>query len=119
MFLTTRVKLFVAESPITPLPDVKISLFDKDTYDEDDLLATETTDTGGEVFFGFDSERYTDIEDQPEWKIDSMPELYVVVYDSQDQVVLSTRDQALQDKLMRLIEVPISQELISQHGLMG
>ena len=94
-------------------------MFDKDTHDEYDLLATETTDAGGEIFFGFDSERYTDTEDRPEWKIDSLPELYVVVYDSQYLVVLSTRDQALQDKLMRLIEVPISQELITQHGLMG
>jgi len=119
MFLTTRVKLFVAEAPKTPVPDVKVALFDKDMYDDDDLLATETTDAGGEIFFGFDSERYTDAEDQPEWKIDSLPELYVVVYSSQDQVVLSTRDQALQDKLVRIIEVPISQELINKHGLLS
>ena len=119
MLLTTRVKLFAAESPHAPLPNIKVSLFDRDLNDEDDLLATEITDHKGEIFFRFDSERYTDTEDQPSWKIDSLPDFYVVVYDSQNRVVLSTLEHTKQDKLLRLIEVPISQELITEYALLG
>jgi len=119
MLLTTRVKLFAAENPHTPLPNIKVSLFDRDLNDEDDLLATEITDNKGEIFFGFESDRYTDTEDQPSWKIDSLPDLYVVVYDSHNQVVLSTLEDTKQDRILRLIEVPIIQELITEHALLG
>ena len=118
MLLTTRVKLVLSSSPATGISGVKVSLFDRDLQDEDDYLATAVTDGHGEIFFRFDSEQYTDAEEQELWRLESLPDLYVKVYDAQDQVVLSTRSGALEDKLPKLITVPISQELVEKHGLM-
>ena len=119
MFLSTRVKLILAEEPATVLPGVKVSLYDRDQQDEDDLLATEVTNHRGEIHFGFDSDIYTDAEDQELWRVDSLPDLFVVVYDREDQVVMSTREEALQDKLPKLITVPVSKELVDKHGLLS
>lgn len=117
MLLTTRVRLVLAEAPETGLPGVKVSLFDRDIQDEDDLLGTEVTDTEGEALFAFDSDLYTDAEDQPEWRIESLPDFYVVVYDAQDRVVLSTRSEALQNNLPRRFTVPVSRERVEKHEL--
>ena len=119
MLLTTRVKLFTDGNRGKPLPGVKVSLYDRDNSDDDDLLATATTDEVGEIFFSYDSDLYTDTEDQPSWYIDSLPDLFVIVYDAKDQVVISTRAKTRQDKLVRVIEVPISQELVAKHGLIS
>lgn len=118
MLLTTRVRLVLAESNTTAIPAVKVSLYDRDVNDEDDLLATAVTDDQGEILFSYDSEQYTDAEDQELWRLESLPDLYVKVYDAQDQAVLSTRSEALEDKLPTLINVPISQDLVDKHGLM-
>ena len=66
MLLTTRMKLVLAGEPETPLPGVKVALYDRDEADPDDHLDTGVTDAQGEVLFKFDSERYTDAEDSPE-----------------------------------------------------
>ena len=118
MLLTTRVKLVLAEAPDTGIPGVKVSLYDRDIHDEDDWLGTDTTDDQGEILFIFESEQYTDAEDQPEWRIDSLPDLFVIVYDAQDQVVFSTRSEALQNNLPRRYVVEVSRELAEKHGLM-
>jgi hypothetical protein len=118
MLLTTRVKLVLAESPTTCIPGVKVELYDRDSNDEDDWLAAAISDDQGEILFSYDSEEYTDAEDQELWRLESLPDLYVKVYNTQDQVVLSTRSDTLEDKLPKLITVPISQELVDQHGLM-
>ena len=118
MLLTTRVKLFVSQEPETPIRGVKVVLFDRDENDEDDWLATENTDANGEIFFSFQSEQYTDTEDQPAWELDSLPDYYVMVYDSKDQLVISTREQTIPDKLVREISVPFSRELAQEHRLL-
>ena len=118
MVLTTRVKLVLSSSPATGIPGVKVSLFDRDIQDEDDFLATAVTDDQGEIFFSFDSDQYTDAEEQELWRLESLPDLYVKVYDAYGQVVLSTRSETHEDKLPKLITVPISQELVEKHGLM-
>jgi hypothetical protein len=118
MLLTTRVKFVLAESPTTGIPGVKVELYDRDSNDEDDLLATEVSDDQGEILFSFDSEEYADAEDQELWRLESLPDQYVKVYDAQGQIVLSTRSETLEDQLPKLITVPISQELVDQHGLM-
>ena len=117
MLLTARVKLFVAEKPESPIPNVKVSMYDRDEGDEDDLLATEMTDENGEIFFGFDSDLSTAIEAPPQWKTDSLPDLYVMVYDAQDRIVLSTREQTVEDKLVSIMEVAVSEELVRDHNL--
>ena len=98
MLLTTRVKLVLAESPATGIPGIKVELYDRDTNDKDDLLAAAVSDGEGEILFSYDSEQYTDAEDQELWRLDSLPDLYIVVYDSRDTVVLSTRSETLEDK---------------------
>jgi hypothetical protein len=118
MLLTTRVRLVLAESPTTGIPGTKVSLFDRDLNDQDDWLATAVTDEQGEILFSYDSEQYTDAEDQELWRLESLPDLYVKVYDAHDQVVLSTHSETLEDKLPTLITIPISQALVEEHGLM-
>ena len=112
MLLTTRVKLVLSSSPGTGIPGVKVSLYDRDIQDEDDFLATAVTDDQGEIFFSFDS------EEKDLWRLESLPDLYVKVYDARGQVVLSTKSETLDDKLPKLITIPISQELVEKHGLM-
>ena len=118
MLLTTRLMLALEGEPETGIPGVKVSLFDRDIHDEDDHLATEVTDANGEVLFAFDSDLYTDAEHQPEWRLDSLPDLYIVVYDAQDQEVLTTRSEALQDNLPRRFTVEVSRELVEKHKLL-
>lgn len=118
MLLTTRVRLVVAESPTTALPGVKVYLYDRDLNDQDDLLATGVSDEQGEILFSYNSETYTDAEDQELWRLESLPDLYVKVYNAHDQIVLSTFSETQTDKLPKLITVPISQAQVDQHGLM-
>lgn len=118
MLLTTRVKLVLAESPTVGLAGVKVALFDQDIHDEDDLLGSGVTDAKGEYLFAYDSSLYTDTEDKDDWTIASLPDLYVVVYDGSGQVVLTTREQTRQDKLPKLLTIPISRELAEQRHLL-
>jgi hypothetical protein len=118
MILVTRVKLVVAETPSVGVPGVKVSLFDRDTESEDDLLGTAVTDKDGKIRFVFDSEKYTDTEDQPAWRLDSLPELFVVVYDAKDEVVVSTRSTAQENKIPDEIVVPINKKLLESHQLL-
>lgn len=119
MLLTTRVRLVVAESPTTAIPGIKVELYDRDLNDQDDLLAMAVSDEQGEILFSYNSEEYTDAEDQELWRLESLPDLYVIVYDAHNQVVLSTRSQTQEDRLPKLITIPISQVLVDQHGLIG
>lgn len=119
MLLTTRVKLVLAETPTTPLAGVRVELYDRDQGDPDDRLGEGVTDAKGEVLFSYDSSLYTDTEDKPDWRIDSLPDLYVVVYDKAGQVVLSTRSEALENQLPKLITVPVGRELAEKHRLLG
>ena len=43
----------------------------------DDYLGTGITDEKGEVPIAFESDAYTDEDDLPLWKVDSLPDLYV------------------------------------------
>jgi hypothetical protein len=61
---------------------------------------------------------YRDAEDRELWRLESLPELYVKVYDAHDQIVLSTLSETQADKLPKLITVLVSQALVDQHGLM-
>jgi hypothetical protein len=118
MLLATRVKLVTAESPVAGIPGVKVGLFDRDTRSEDDMLGTEITDERGIARFYFDSKVYTDGEDQPAWQKESLPDLYVVVYDAQGSIVISTRSEVVEDKIPDEIVVPLSKELVDRHQLL-
>ena len=47
----------------------------------------------------------------------SLPELYVMVYDSEGRCVLSTRAHATPNAAPDLLRVPIPRDLARQHGL--
>jgi len=117
MKLMLRVQLVVAEEPKKVLPNVKVSLYDRDWKSEDDLLGTKVTDAKGEIFFEFDEKKYKDAEDGPDWRIESLPDLYVNVHDVQGQVVYSTRDVVERDKFPKLLVVPIPRAVVEQHKL--
>jgi hypothetical protein len=119
MILATRVRLVSAESPDTRLAGVKVSLYDRDLTDEDDFLGTGVSDAKGEVFFRYDSERYTDAEDQPLWRTESLPDLYVVVYGADGNAALTTKAVVEKDKLPRVIIVPVPRETAVRCGLMA
>jgi hypothetical protein len=118
MILVVRVKLVVAEKPAVGVSGVKVALFDRDDKSDDDILGTAVTDNVGKTRFVFDSEKYTDLEDQPAWRLDSLPDLFVVVYDTNDEVVLTTRAEAQENKIPDEIIVPISKELLERYHLL-
>ncbi len=118
MQIMTRVKLVVAETPRVGVPGAKLSLYDRDQENPDDLLATGITDAQGEVVFTYDSAAFTDNEDGPEWSMASLPDLYVVVYNAAGEEVLNTRSQTVDDQLPRVLIVSIGRELAEQHGLL-
>lgn len=118
MVLATRVKVVLADSGAA-LSGVKIALYDRDVLSADDHLGTGVTDAKGEFVFGYDSYQFEDSEDGPDWKIASLPDLYVVVYDATGSEVLNQRSQALENKLPAVITVSIPRALAEQHGLLG
>jgi hypothetical protein len=117
MFMTTRMKLVLDEKPERPLSAVKVALYDRDEAGPDDYLDSGVTDPQGEVLFKFDSDQYTDAEDNPSWRLDSMPDLYVVVYDAQGRKVWTTRSQVVRDKLPKRFTINISRVLAEEFGL--
>jgi len=118
MLLTVRVKLVLSESPEQCLAGVRVSLYDRDTHDKDDLLATAVTDSQGEIFFSFESEDYTDAEDRPSWRVNSLPDLYVVIFNAAGQAIHSTRTDTIQDKLLKIMIIPIESALAEKHNLL-
>jgi hypothetical protein len=119
MILATRIKLVVAETPEIPLAGIKVALYDRDDYSMDDYLGTGVTDEKGEVRIAFESEAYTDEEDLPLWKLDSLPELYVMVYSPAGEVVLTTRQEAERDHLPQQIVVGVPENAARRYGLLS
>ncbi len=117
MKLVMRVQLVLDENRKQVLPNVKVSLYDRDWKSDDDFLGTGVTDGKGEIFFEFDEKKYKDDEDGPDWRIESLPDLYVHVYDAQGNVVYSTRDVVERDKFPKLLVVPIPRVVVEKHKL--
>jgi hypothetical protein len=118
MILFTHVRLVLEENPERGIPGVELVLYDRDEGDEDDRLASGVTDDRGEVLFKFDSKSYMDTEDQDQWRIDSLPDLYIVAIDKLGEVILSSRSQAMQNQIPDLITIQVSQSLADKHGLL-
>jgi hypothetical protein len=114
MRYTTTVKLVLAESPTSTVPNVKIALYDRDRFTPDDLLGTTQTDANGEARFDYTTEQFEDLDEKLGG---SMPELYAVVYDSKGAVVLSTRADAQDGTHFKRMTVELPQELAKSHGL--
>ena len=117
MKLVMRVQLVVAEERRRVLPNVKVALYVRDWKSEDDLLGTGVTDDKGEIFFEFEEKAYQDEEDSPSWRVESLPDLYVNLYNPQDQVVYSTREVTERDKFPKLLVVPVPRAIVEEHEL--
>jgi hypothetical protein len=118
MILAVRIKLVVAESPETALPGVKIALYDRDHSSMDDYLGTGITDEKGEVPIAFESDAYTDEDDLPLWKVDSLPDLYVMVYNAKGEVILTTRQDTQENQLPQQLVVGVPEEVASRNGML-
>lgn len=118
MIVATRVKLVLAETPEVVLPGVKVALYDRDQESMDDYLGSGVTDERGEYRFVFDIDKYTDEEDLPLWKIDSLPDLYIMIYNADGEVIHSSREEAEENNLPQLITIGIPQDLVERHRLL-
>jgi hypothetical protein len=116
MILATRIKVILAENPAKSLAGVRIALYDRDEGDPDDYLAEGITGNDGIVSLKYDSRAFMDAEDKDAWRIDSLPDLYVLVLDVDGRVLLSTRDQVQMNTLPRMLEVSVAKELAEQQG---
>lgn len=116
MKLIMRVQLVLNENRKQVLPNVKVSLYDRDWKSADDFLGQGVTDAKGEVFIEFDEKKYKDDEDGPDWRVESLPDLYVNLLDAQGSVVYSTRDVVERDKFPKLLIVPVPLTIAQQLG---
>lgn len=117
MKLVMRVQVVVAEERKKVLPNIKVALYDRDWKSDDDLLGTGITDDKGEIFFEFEEKKYQDNEDGPAWRIESLPDLYVNLLDTEGKVVYSTREVVERDKFPKLMVVPVPRALLEKHKL--
>lgn len=110
----TKVKLFVADSPTEWISCAIVCLYDRDRISPDDQLGMDITDVYGEATFHFRDEDYMDVDDALGGML---PELYVVVFDSEGRAVVSTRDQAQRNAVPDLIRIGVDRELARRHRL--
>jgi hypothetical protein len=111
-----RVRLVLEEDTKRVLPNITVALYDRDWKSQDDFLGKAVTDDKGEIFFEFEEKKYKDDEDGPDWRIESLPDLYVNLHDAQDKVVYSTRDVVERDKFPKLLIVPVPRAVAQQLG---
>lgn len=110
----TRVKLYVEGSPSEWIAGAIVCLYDRDRISRDDHIGTSVTDSYGEAVFHFTADQYLDLDDRIGG---SLPELYVKVYDTDGECVLSTRAQAAPNAVPELIRIPVGRETARRHGL--
>jgi hypothetical protein len=110
----TRVKLFVDGAPSEWIPCAIVCLYDRDRVSRDDPLGMNVTNAYGEAVFRFAEEEFLDVDDRIGG---ALPELYVKVFDSEGECVLSTRAEAERNAVPDLIRIPVDRELARRHGL--
>lgn len=113
MYCKTTVKLILADSR-EPLAGVRVQLWDRDRITPDDLLGTQVTDSAGEACFDYETEKYLDLDDRLGGHA---PELYVVVLDTREAPVLSTRTEAAGNSHRRRMTVPVERAMAERAGL--
>lgn len=107
MYFSTVVRV-VAAGSTRGITGAKVSLFDRDAFTPDDLLGTGTTDANGEVRFEYTSDQFVDIDD----KLGGVfPELYAVVYDAAGQVVVSTKEDTVDNTPRKYMTVTVPADL--------
>ncbi|MGI9183206.1 MAG: hypothetical protein ACR2H9_22230 [Longimicrobiaceae bacterium] len=110
----TKVKVFIEDSPMDWIVGAIVCLYDRDRISRDDHLGTDVTNIYGEATFRFTTEQFMDLDERIGG---ALPELYVKVFDSEGDCVVSTRAQAISNSVPSLIRVPVALELARQHRL--
>lgn len=120
----TTVRVLLAGSH-TPLNGIKVALYDRDEFSEDDALGVGHTNPHGEVDFHYSTRDFADgilgTDDQGGVRIfdrDTVPDLYAVVYNRQDEVVISTREQATNNKAALAILIELDEATVQAHALL-
>lgn len=111
---STTVKLFIEDDPTEWISGALVCLYDRDRISRDDHLGTNVTNTYGEATFRFTTDEFLDIDDRLGG---ALPELYVDVFDSRGDRVLSTRSTARRNEVPDLIRIPIERAIAVRHGL--
>ena len=110
----TTVKLFVEDAPTEWIACAIVCLYDRDRLSRDDHLGMDITNSFGEATFRFADDEFLDVDDRIGG---ALPELYVRVFDSAGECVLSTRADAERNSIPSLIRIPVSRETARRHGL--
>lgn len=122
----TTVRVLAKESR-KPLQGVKVGLFDRDEKSDDDLLGVAITNSVGEASFTYTRADFTDdalgtVDDsripRPIINGDIYPDLYAVLYDDDDAVILSERDNATKDYQASVLVVHLDEALAADNGLL-
>lgn len=119
----TTVRVLIAGSR-APLPGVKVALYDRDEHSEDDALGVGHTNQFGEVDFHYSTRDFADgilgTDDQGGVRMlggDTVPDLYAVVYNKQDEIIVSTREQAIENKAALNILIEIDEDTARANAL--
>ncbi len=117
MNFQATVNVFFAENK-RPIPNVKVSLFDKDSFSDDDLLGTRPTNRSGQATFSFSradfADRFGMLDDDIRPGRGAMtPELYAVVHGIDGAIIPATQSQ-IDAAPPYVIHIPIAQNLVSQ-----
>ena len=110
----TKVKLYVDGAPSEWISCAIVCLYDRDRVSRDDHLGMNVTNAYGEASFRFAEDEFLDVDDRIGG---ALPELYVKVFDSEGNCVVSTRAEAMRNSVPDLIRIPIDRELARRHRL--
>ena len=110
----TMVKLFVEEDPAEWIACAIVCLYDRDRLSRDDQLGMDITNSYGEATFHFSENDFLDLDDRVGG---ALPELYVRVYDSAGECVVSTRADAERNTIPTLIRIAVARDVAKKHGL--
>ena len=122
MDYVTTVRVLVKETR-QPLANVKVELFDRDELSADDLLGITVTNRFGEASFKYSTHDFADnllgADDQPVGIVDkdTVPDLYPVIYNRHDEIVMDKRDEATRNEARLHILVLIDQAVVDLHQL--
>lgn len=118
----TTVRVLVRETR-QPLANVKVELFDRDERSPDDSLGFLVTNAFGEATFKYTTADFADgfLGNDEGFalgsKRDTVPDLYPVIYNKHDQIVLDQREEATHNNAALMLVVLVDEALVREHHL--
>jgi hypothetical protein len=123
MEYVTTVRVLVKETR-QPLAGITVGLYDRDERSPDDPLGRAPTNQFGEVMFRYHTKNFADgpfgSDDGgvgPAGR-DTVPDLFVILYDALGKEIVSTRETATQNSAPEHLLVLVDAELATRHGLL-